>query len=219
MRKQIYSLIIILFAAMCLFVYSMLWSSSLRLENNKSLFNAQYYKKNGDSSSIHLKQPVFNKPWLYNRFFQDPAEIELYLRAELFSNNFDNPEKLTQLYQFLLSTKPSWPYYYSGLAQVDLSDDAFSQKNVDKAMQYGVYERKVVKSIAEILFHDWDKVDELSKIKVLNYLSNQKAWTIAEVVNISARFSRVYEYCDFLYEKKRVEYAPCKQQYWQPLAE
>lgn len=219
MRKQAYSIIVLLFAASCLFAYSMLWSSSLRLENNKSLFNAQYYKNKGNNTSLDLKQPDLKKSWLYNRFFQNPAEIELYLRAELFSNEYNNSEKLTELYQFLLSTKPTWPYYYSGLAQVDLADDVFSLVNVDKAMQYGVHERKVVKSLAEILFYDWDEIDELSRIAVLNYLSSQKSWSIAQVVYISARFSRVYEYCDFLYEKKRVEYAPCKQQYWQPLSE
>ena len=116
MRKQIYSFLVLLFAIICLFAYSILWSSSLRFENNKSLFNSQLYINKGDKYSLELKQPKYKGSWLYNRFYQNPAEIELYLRAELFSNNYKEPEKLIKLYHLLLSTKPTWPYYFSGLA-------------------------------------------------------------------------------------------------------
>jgi hypothetical protein len=218
MRKQIYSIIILVFAVTCFFLYLLLWTSSLRLENNKSIFNEQYYKKDAIAAFVDFKQPAYKGSWLFNRFFQNPSEIELYLRAELLDNKFKNTDKLINLYQILLSTKPTWPYYYSGLAQVDFSDDVFGQVNIEKAMKFGLHERKVIKSVAEILFHHWDKVDLIFKNKVLNYLSNQKSWSISEVVQVSSRFSRVYEYCDFLYEKKKVEYAPCKRQYWQPLS-
>jgi hypothetical protein len=196
----------------------MLWTSSLRLENNKSIFNAEYYKKENVNRSFEFKQPLYQKSWLYNRIFQNPAEIELYLRAELFSHKLENSDDLIKLYQILLSTKPTWPYYYSGLAQIDLTDKLFRQENVNKAVHYGVHERKVMQSLAEVLFYNWDNIEEDEKNILLEYLSNQKLRSIAQVVNISAKFSRVYEYCDFLYEKKRVEYAPCKRQYWQPLS-
>jgi hypothetical protein len=217
MRKQIYSIVLLLFAMICSFAYTMLWTSSLRLESNKSAFNAQYQKTSIDVP-IEFKKPLYQKSWLYNHFFQNPAEIELYLRAELLNNKFDNSDELMKLYQILLSTKPTWPYYYSGLAQVDLTDNLFRQENVNKAVLYGVHERTVIKSLAEVLFYHWDKINEEEKNKLLDYLSNQKSWSIAEVVKVSAKFSRVYEYCDFLYEKKQVEYAPCKKQYWQPLS-
>ena len=218
MQKKIYSVLVIVFAASCLFLYSTLLTSSLRLERNKSLFNAQYYSKSGViAPPIKLEGPNFERSWLFNRFFQNPAEIELYLRTELFYNEMNNSQHLTDLYQLLLESRPTWPYFYSGLAQVDQVNKQLQFTHINKAMSFGAHERKVVNSLAEILFYNWDSLELMSRNRILDYLSNQPSWSIAQSINISAKFSRVYEYCDFLYEKKQVEYATCKRHYWQPL--
>lgn len=217
MRKQIYSVLVIIFAATCLFLYSTLLSSSLRLERNKSLFNAHYYNKSADAVPLQLERPNFNATWLYHRFFQNPAEIELYLRAQLFYNEMDKLQHQSDSYQLLLASKPTWPYFYSGLAQIDLTNKEFHTYYIDKAIKYGAHERKVINSLAEVLFYSWDRIEKETRIKILDYLAKQTDSSIAQSVNISAKFSRIYEYCDFLYDKKQVEYASCKRHYWQPL--
>ena len=145
------------------------------------------------------------------------VSFEAKSRTELFYNEMNNSQHLTDLYQLLLESRPTWPYFYSGLAQVDQVNKQLQFTHINKAMSFGAHERKVVNSLAEILFYNWDSLEVMSRNRILDYLSNQPSWSIAQSINISAKFSRVYEYCDFLYEKKQVEYATCKHHYWQPL--
>ena len=78
---------------------------------------------------------------------------------------------------------------------------------------------KVIKSLAEILFYNWNDIDKGKRSQLMTYLSSQANNSIAKVVEISSKFARVYEYCDFLYEQRHIEHASCKSQYWQPLSD
>jgi hypothetical protein len=163
--------------------------------------------------------PEFDDSQFLGVFKQNPLEQELYLRTKLLDGTLDMDGiiKLQGFYQRLLQTRPSWPYLYSGLVQAQLLHRIFDKGSLEKAMLFGPYERKVIKSMAEIVFYNWDTIDHSAKTRLLEYLSDQDEVMISRVIDISAKFARIYAYCDFLYEKKHVEYAACKRHYWQPL--
>ena len=157
----------------------------------------------------------------YHGILKNPSEIESLLRFQLV-NGLNGMPVLTRLsdgYHSLLKSRPTWPYYYSGLAQIDSMSNDSVINNLTKAIQYGAHERKVVKSVAEILFFNWEKIEENDKSRILDYLYRQNESLISDIVAISAKFAKIYVFCDYIYEKKHVEYATCKQQYWQPLSD
>ncbi|VAW46533.1 hypothetical protein MNBD_GAMMA03-1254 [hydrothermal vent metagenome] len=194
--------------------------SSLRFENNKALFNATYFKQQ-IQSPLNLKEPIVSQSYIYQTYIQNPAEVELYLRSRLLDSingTLIDTLELQYLYTTLLKTRPSWPYYYSGIAQVQQLTKNLNSKYISDAIKYGAHEQKVIKSLAEILFYNWNNFTKNSRLEVLQYLANQPDNIIAGIVTISAKFAKIYQYCDFLYEEKHVEYPACKQQYWQPLS-
>ncbi len=86
-------------------------------------------------------------------------------------------------------------------------------------MNYGKHEKQVVYSLAEMLFYGWEKIDEIDRVAILEYLIDQEESVISRTIGISAKFAKIYQYCDYIFEKKHVEYAACKRNYWQPLSD
>lgn len=215
MKQKIYSTVVLLVFSVSLYLFSTLFNSSLLFEDNRSILNAQQIDPD---LTISLKEPSLKDSFFYDTYIQNPAILELYLRASILSSDKDT-EELKLLYKRLLKTRPSWPYYFSGLAQVNQLSDFYNSSDINAAIQYGKYERKVALSFAEILFYGWDGVKKKDQLLILNYLIGQQESTISRSINISAKFAKIYQYCDFIYEKKHVEYAACKQNYWQPLSD
>lgn len=221
MQKKVYSMLVVLFAFVCMYLYSVIFFSSLRYESKHTLFNLKYIK-NKKSVLLDLHEPKYTKSGFSQMFFSNPQETELYLRVELLEASHHTDEalrKLKAIYKDLLNTRPSWPYLYSGLLQVDQLLGEEQAQHLKSAIVYGKHETKVIKSLAEILFYNWDVLDKSLKNQLIMMLSEQSEGRISTIVNIAAKFSRVFEYCDLLYEKKHVEYAACKSQYWQPLTD
>jgi hypothetical protein len=123
------------------------------------------------------------------------------------------------MYKKLLVIRPTWPYYHSGLVQIEQKKREFNPDTLNRAIKYGMHERTVVYGLAEVLFHEWDNIPENIRLTILNHLSLQHSVIVSQTINISSKFARLYQYCDFLYDKNNVEYAACKQNYWQPLSD
>ncbi len=221
-QKKIISMAVVLAGMFCLYLYASIFSSAIRFENNKALFNQNYFSDSRNEGLLLSQVPSSGDSWLQKVILHNPAETELYLRSglvgyqELSSKNIS---ELIGMYNLLTKIRPTWPYYFSGKGQLAMVDQPFDGEQLKAAVKYGKHERKVVESLAEVLFYNWNKLQKKEKNELLTYLSDQTDSSIARVVNISAKFARIYEYCDFLYDKKRVEYAACKNQYWQPLSD
>ena len=219
-QKKIVSTLVLLGSVFCLFLYYLIFTSSLQFEKNKTLLSqALSGKSSGKLSSIELPSP--DVYWFQKVFTSNSSEIEFFLRSKLLDSSSlssNNTEELRKLYYSLLDVKPTWPYYLSGILQLSMVDGSSDKKLIESAIGNGPHEKKVIKSLAEVLFYHWDnlKIDERNSL--LNYLSSQTEAVIGGTVLISAKFARIYEYCDFLYDKKHVEYAACKKQFWQPLS-
>jgi hypothetical protein len=171
---------------------------------------------------LDLIEPKYQVAGFSQMLFSNPQETELYLRAHLLEGSQQsdaNYNALKIIYNDLLKTRPTWPYLYSGLLQIDQLQGKEDAQHLKSAIAYGKHETKVIKSLAEILFYNWDVLDKSLKNQLIDMLSEQAEGRISTIVNIAAKFSRVFEYCDLLYEKKHVEYAACKSQYWQPLSD
>jgi hypothetical protein len=219
LSKKILSLFILLLLGFCLYLYLAIFSASTEFEERKSLFIQQYSNQN-NRPQPGLPKSWLNGFWLEQTFIQNPALTELYLRFDLLDAASLSPKQIAEYkkaYQQLLATRPTWPYYYSGLVQLSMLNQSLREEVLNNTMSYGKHENKVITSLAETLFYHWNQLNKMQRKSLLDYLSNQSDSTIARVVEISAKFARVFEYCDFLYDKKRVEYAACKRQYWQPL--
>lgn len=202
-----------------IYLYVIVYNSSLRFENNKALFYSNNFKKES-INSLSLKQPVNGESYLSHVFVRNPLEVELYLRSRLFDSAHDavNQPELNSLYQSLLKYRPTWPYYHTGLSQVRQLNHGDYGVSLESAINFGPHEKKVAKSVSEILFYNWNTIEEKTKLMILEYLMRQADHVIGSIVKISAKFAKVYEYCDYIYERKRVEYAACKDEYWQPLS-
>ncbi|MCF6319217.1 MAG: hypothetical protein L3J83_08065 [Proteobacteria bacterium] len=224
-QKKIISMAVVLGAMVCCYLYASIFSSAIRFENNKALFNQSYFSDSKNESVLLSQVPSSSDSWLQKVILHNPAETELYLRSALLDYqelSSKNISELIEMYNLLIKIRPTWAYYFSGkaqLAMVAMVDQPFDGEQLKAAVKYGKHERKVVESLAEVLFYNWNKLQKKEKNELLTYLSDQTDSSIARVVNISAKFARIYEYCDFLYDKKRVEYAACKNQYWQPLSD
>jgi len=215
MKKKVYSVLVIIVFSVCMFLFSSLYQSSLSFEDLRVIVNDQ---DNETSVSLELVKPSEQESYFYDTYIQNPATLELYLRASMINSKKNNTEK-TLFYKRLLKTRPSWPYYFSGLAQVNHMSGQFDSNIINSIIHYGKYERKVVLSLAEILFHNWERIENKYRELILSHISEQQDYIISQTVNISSKFAKIYEYCDFIYEKKHVEYAACKQNYWQPLSD
>lgn len=214
-KKAVVSIGIIFFFASCIYLFVLILASSLRFEEDKISDVGT-----GQFVGVDYNNGFRSKSWFASTFVHSPLVSASALRSELIKINSlrqEDFERIRGEYQGLLSKKPTWPYYFSGIAQLSGFDKEISVEEIQKAMRFGSHERKVVYSLAEVLFYRWDKISEVDRSALLGYLSNQADPIISKVVEISAKFARIYEYCDFLYEKKHVEYAACKRQYWQPL--
>ena len=212
--QQLISKVVILFLTLIsLYFYFTIFQSSLRLEDLKK----SLYAKSANYKGLHDDKFSSN----YQNFIQTPSEIEIFLRFQLINglNDMQAYDQLFDGYQSLLTIKPTWPYYYSGLAQIDRSMNVSVVNNLFKAIQYGAHEKKVINSIAEILFSHWEKIKKKDRNRILDYLSTRNDNVITSIVTISVKFAKIYVFCDYIYEKKHVEYAACKQQYWQPLSD
>ena len=63
---------------------------------------------------------------------------------------------------------------------------------------------EVSKSLSEVLFFNWNNIETDTKTLLMNHISTQQDAVISSQVTISAKFAKLYEYCDLLYEKKHV---------------
>ncbi len=220
-QKKIVSLLVVLAALVCFYFYVSIFSSAIRFENNKALLNQGYFLGSKNESMLLKWVPTANTLWLHRAVLNNPAETELYLRSKLMDYKDLSQKSITELkdmYELLIQYRPTWPYYFSGILQLSMVDLSLDVAQLDLALKYGKHERKVIKSLAEVLFYNWNILENNQRNELLEYLSEQTDSSIAAVVNISAKFARIYEYCDFLYDKKQVEYSACKNQYWQPLS-
>lgn len=219
MHQKIYSLMIIAIAMVVMYLYTIIFNSSLRFEKNKVLFYSNNFGKES-ISSLSLKQPISGKSYFSHVFVRSPLEVELYLRSRLFNSVYDDvsQSELKSLYQSLLIYRPTWPYYHTGLSQVEQLSNGGYGVSLKNAVNFGPHEKKVAKSVSEILFYNWNTMENKTKLMILDYLMRQEDSFIGSIVKISAKFAKVYEYCDYIYERKRVEYAACKHEYWQPLS-
>ena len=218
MQKTVYKIAVLVLIMLCVYLYYIIFSSSLSLENSKALFNRIQLDEKTHLLFV-LKITEINKSRYFDTVSVNPAEIELFLRAQLIENSVSSQldSDIWWYYEFLLKKRPTWPYLHSGLAQSAMQRGVVDELNLRNAIKFGPHEVKIIKSLAEILFYSWEKMQKESRLVLLNYLTEQNKATISRVVNISARFAKIYAYCDFIYEKKHVEYAACKDQYWQPL--
>ena len=139
-----------------MYLFSTLYSSSLYFEDHRAVVNEK-----GDLFDLTagLEKPSMQDSFFYDSFIQNPANLELYIRANILSSD-KNINELTMLYDKLLKTRPTWPYYFSGLAQLNQISNVFDSGIIESAIQYGRFERKVVYSFAEILFHNWIKLQK-----------------------------------------------------------
>ena len=216
MKKQkIYSCLVLVVFSCFFYLFFMMFKSSLLFESNRAIISV---KDSLVGSSLDIDRPQLGGSYLHETYIQDPANVEMYLRASLF-NVGNKSEELISTYEQLLMRRPSWPYYFSGMAHVSQLSKVNSVNYINSAMKYGKYERSVINSLAEIVFHDWDMIEESARLVILNHLSRQQEGVISLTINISAKFAKLYQYCDFLYEINHVEYAACKRNYWEPLSE
>lgn len=200
-------------------VYLAVLVSSMRFENNKYEFNYSVLKNSQDNAIVLSFFESF-KNSLTHYILQNPSESELLLRAQLIVSDGMNKQELAAMelsYLGLLAKRPTWPYYYSGLLRVQMFDFSLNFKTIRQAITYGAFEFKVAKSMAELLFYKWDYFSKDQQNSLLAYLSSQPRVTKTQIVAISAKFAKIYEYCDYIYEEKQLEYSPCKKYYWEPL--
>ncbi len=196
-----------------------LFIASLNLENARAQIRAPNMSQEFPSEQLSLVlHDASEKPFPFLARML-PAERARYSRASLQSytpGDFVEVD-VHQLYHQLLSIKPSWPYYYSGLVQSSSLSGKVDEQYIRRSMRFGRHERLVVKSLSEVLFYQWSLMTESMQNEMLDHLIIQNDVLLSEIVKISARFAKIYPLCDFIYEKKQVEYAACKDQYWQPL--
>lgn len=215
MKQKVYSSVVILFFTVCLYFYANIFNSSLYFEDNRAIVNVI---ENTLVPLKQLQQPNMEDSFFYDTYIQDPANLDLFIRASLLVSNKKNKE-LALMYQRLLKTRPTWPYYYSGLVQINQFSGQINHSDIVRSIKYGMYERQVVYSLAEILFYGWKDIEKNDRLTILGYLIGQQESVISRTINISAKFAKIYQYCDFIFEKKHVEYAACKRNYWQPLSD
>jgi len=221
-QKKVISLVVVLIAMVCFYLYVLILSSAIRFEDNKALLSQGYFSAIKNNDQLFQSVPAYTDSWLNTAILHNPAETELYLRSELLKNekiSQKNIIELKKLYNMLIQSKPTWPYYFSGIVQLSMINKSLDVHQLELTMKYGKHEKKTIKSMAEVLFYNWTRLDAMQRNALLTYLSEQTDSSIARVVDISVKFARLYEYCDFIYNKKQVEYAACKSQYWQPLSE
>jgi len=198
------------------------FQSSLKLEGAKALLRSQYGDEVWQIQDFEQFTSEINGGSLHPLSLSiNPAELELYLRSFLRKRILGSVTKdnFGRYYKLLLEIKPTWPYYYSGLAQLSVLYGKADEVNIDNAWYFGKHEQQVVKSLAEVIFYGWNGLKKNNKNRYLSYLINQNEVLVSAVVNVSAKFAKIYVLCDFIYERKQVEYAACKSQYWQPLKE
>ena len=161
MQKTIYSIVVLVMTMLSMYLYYIIFTSSLRLENNKALFNHPHLDGNV-RSSFALKVMEINESSLFDTISINPAEIELFLRAQLIENtvNTEVGNNIWSYYEFLLKKRPTWPYFYSGLVQFGVKGGVVDEDSLRNAVKFGPHEVKVIKSLAEILFYNWEKIQK-----------------------------------------------------------
>lgn len=216
-KKNVMLYLSLVFFLWGLYSFVQLYRSSVQLENKKALFQLDN-DRDGHVFFDFLRKEDYDSmhPLLVST---SPAEIDLHLRYYLLNHESQSYliNELDDFYKMLIGVRPSWPYYYSGMAQLAMLYDQVDELSLMSLNQYGYHETKVVESLSEILFYSWNNLQIETRQQLLTQLIDQKESLITSVVNISAKFAKIYHICDFIYEKKQVEYPACKDQYWQPL--
>ncbi len=212
-KNLIYILLLIGFVYLLL-GYLEIFNSAVKVENKKNLFiNVQT-----NDRSINIS----NKDFYEQGIFESPKLTELWLRYLLLNKAYwtkSELEKARLIYVNLLNTKPTWPYYYSGLLQLDAKQGEIDSYNVAMISKYGRHEVNVIKSLAEVLFVNWQRFDYATRRLIMNVLSKQNKQLLGVIISSSTKFARLYEFCDFLFEKSHKSELDCLRNYWQPLSD
>ncbi len=213
MNNRVAQLFVYLILLLFLVLFVLMFQSSLSYEASRVDYRL-------GSDSVKKLPPESRKLKLPSFVSVNPNQIELYIRAFLSiskSESLKNSEKLSDAYFSLLKIRPSWPYYYSGLAQIKKIEQNDFTPSVNKAIMLAPFERKVVLNVSQLLFSTWESIDSVMKKKMLVYLSSQDDVVIERLVGSALMFARLFEFCDYLYENKRVEYRTCQREFWRPL--
>ncbi len=213
MINRVALLFVYLILLLFLVLFVLMFQSSLSYEASRVDYRL-------GSDSVKNSLPDSRKLKFISFVSVNPNQIELYIRAFLSiskSESLKNSEKLSDAYFSLLKIRPSWPYYYSGLAQIKKIEQNDFNPSANKAIMLAPFERKVVLSVSQLLFSNWESIDSVMKKKMLVYLSSQNDVVIERLVGSALMFARLFEFCDYLYENNRVEYQTCKREFWQPL--
>ena len=200
-----------LFCFLILLVF--LFQSSLSYESNRAEYRL------GGQNVTNLLPRTEDLEFL-SYITKNPQQLELFIRVFLSvskEESLKNSKEINETYLSLLKIRPSWPYYYSGLAQIKKIEQNDFNPSVNKAIMLAPFERKVVESISQLLFSGWESIDSVMKKKMLMYLSGQDRAVIEKLIGTALRFARLFEFCDYLYDNNRIEYQACKREFWQPL--
>lgn len=198
---------------LCL-LFALLFNSSLSYESRRVEFNAIIAAKQNE---LPKREAYYS---LNSYLIKNPTESELMIRAYL-----SNPKRFflkpgfepVYVYENLLKIRPSWPYYFSGIAQIKKNEKNDFIPSLKKAIMLAPFERKVALSVSQLLFSNWDSVNSADKRYVLRYLAKQNDVMLNAIVESALRFARMFEFCDFLYEQNQKENSVCLREYWRPL--
>ena len=150
----------------------------------------------------------------------NPRELEIEFRVKLILLSLKNSTELDSIknnYLELLKIKPTWPYFYSGLLQVNQIAENDDLSFIEESMRFGPHETKIIKSLAEVLFYRWRDVDGSKKLLLLNYLTEQSNHNVSNSIKVASKFGQVNTICDYLFEKYAEKNAVCLKNYWKPL--
>lgn len=148
-----------------------------------------------------------------------PRLIELELRYRLQQRDASKieVEEYKRKYLEALEQKPTWPYLLSGVAQTNAILEKFDWDNIDQLMKNGPNEIKVIKSLSDIVFSNWQKFTKKNQQLFLSFISNKSSGNINSSIKLAARQGLVFEICDYLFDELNEEFYECKRNYWTPL--
>jgi len=146
------------------------------------------------------------------------------LKAKIYQNAYNHGEYseiATQMvyrqYDELLKLRPSWPYYWLGKLNIASTEGLIRYSDLEKVIIVGGYESSLYASIANIVFNNWQNFDAKELDVLMTYLLRSLPHRFSGVFEFAKSSKRVYEICDFAYEKTNQIPRSCKYSYWQPL--
>ncbi|MCF6300653.1 MAG: hypothetical protein L3J52_06005 [Proteobacteria bacterium] len=146
------------------------------------------------------------------------------LKAKIYQNAYnygEYSEIATQMvyrqYDELLKLRPSWPYYWLGKLNIASAEGLIRYSDLEKVITMGGYESSLYASIANIVFNNWQNFDTKELDVLMTYLLRSLPDRFFGVFEYAKSSKRVYEICDFAYEKTGQIPRSCQYSYWQSL--